>query len=134
MVSCRLFFDIKKEFLQTSSECSIEVHVRRTGELVSLTVTPRVTTYGDIVRMICERNPELDSTQYYIAVNYEKVMEDDWLFKIEDKNSRFQMIMKTKYLLEFIAEQSIQKQHLKPEMRHILNTYTPNTESKQILQ
>jgi hypothetical protein len=33
--------------------------------------------------------------------------------------------MKTKYLLEYIAEQSMQKQQLKPEMRHVLDTYTP---------
>jgi len=79
--------------------------------------------------MICERNPELDPNQYYIAANYEHVMENSSLFRKEHKNSRFQMIMKTKYLLEFIAEQAMQKQRLEPEIRQVLSTSTSNTES-----
>ena len=79
--------------------------------------------------MICERNPELDPNQYYIAANYEHVMENSSLFRKEHKNSRFQMIMKTKYLLEFIAEQAMQKQRLEPEIRQVLSKSTSNTES-----
>jgi len=52
-------------------------------------------------------------------------MNNNMLFEQRHKDMRFQMIMKTKYLLEYIAEQSMQKQQLKPEMRHVLDTYTP---------
>jgi hypothetical protein len=87
-------------------------------------------TYGDIIKRISEKVTELEPSHYYIAVNYESQMDDNMLFERGHKDLRFQMIMRTKYLLEYIAEQAMQKQRLKPEMRHILDTYTPNIARK----
>ncbi len=111
--------------LKTSEECTIQVHVRRTGDVVSIQVTPLLTTYGDIINIICERIKEPEPSHYYIASNYETEMENNILFEQKHKDMRFQMIMKTIYLLEYIAEQAMQKERLKPEMRHVLDTYTP---------
>ena len=94
--------------------------------MISLKVRPLITTYGDIIQMICERNPDLDPNQYYIASNYEIQMGDDTFFERDHQSFRLQMIMKTPFLLEYIAEQAMQRQKLKPEMRHILDT--PDTE------
>ncbi len=116
--------------LKASEEYTIQVYVRRTGEVVSIKVIPLVMTYGDIIKRICEKITELEPSHYYIAVNYESQMDDNMLFERGHKDLRFQMIMKTKYLLEYIAEQAMQKQRLKPEMRHILNRYTPDIARK----
>jgi hypothetical protein len=57
-------------------------------------------------------------------------MEDYMLFERKHEHLPFQMIMKTKWLLEYIAEQTMHKQRLKPEMRHVLDTYTPIVEGE----
>jgi small GTP-binding protein len=130
MVSLNLSFSFRNDYFQAAQECTIEVYVRRTGEVMSLKVIPLTTTYGDIIKMICERRTELEPSHYYIALNYEILMENNIPFRSELQNSRFQMIMKTKWLLEHIAEQAMQKERLKPEMRKVLDEYTPHVESK----
>jgi hypothetical protein len=118
---------------QASQECTIEVYVRRTGEVVPVKVIPLITTYGDIIKMICATRTQLEPSHYYIALNYETLMEDDRTFKNDHRNSRFQMIMKTKWLLEYIAEQTMQKQRLQSEIRKELDTCTPYVASKFFL-
>ena len=106
------------------------MYVRRTGEVVPVTVTPSVTTFGDIIEMICATRPNLEPSHYYIALNYETVMEDHSVYKSNHRDSRFQMMMKTKWLLEYIAEQTMQKQRLHQEIREELDASIPYTESK----
>ncbi|CAF4449561.1 unnamed protein product, partial [Adineta steineri] len=60
----------------TSEECTIEVHVRRTCEFISITVIPMVTTFGDIIKIICEKINEPEPSHYYIAMNNELEMEN----------------------------------------------------------
>lgn len=119
--------------LKASTEYTIQVHVRRTGEVIDVKVIPLQTTYGDIINMICDRVPNLDARQYYIAINYEIQMENYMLFEREHRNLQFQMLMKTKDLLLYIAEQSMQKQRLTPEKRHVLNVTIPISTSEYIL-
>jgi predicted XRE-type DNA-binding protein len=83
--------------------------------------------------MICATRTNLEPSHYYIASNYETVMEDDWTFKRDLQDSRFQMFMKTKWLLEHIAEHTMQKQLLQQEIGEELDTFIPNTESSKFL-
>jgi hypothetical protein len=80
--------------------------------------------------MICDKIEEPEPDHYYLALNYEKEMQDNMVFDPYHKNGRFQMIMRTKWLLEYIAEKAMQKQRLAPELRHVLDTDTPVTESE----
>ena len=57
-------------------------------------------------------------------------MRDDMVFQPRPENEQFQMIMRTKWLLEYIAEKAMQKQRLTPEMRHILDEDNSAVESE----
>ncbi len=52
------------------------------------------------------------------------------LFETGLENGQFQMIMKTKWLLEHIAEQTMGRKRLLPDMRPVLDTGNPTIESK----
>lgn len=93
-------------------------------------VVPSVSTYGDIIREICKKRRELDPSHYYIAMNYSKEMDENMLFEGDLKNARFQMFMKTKWLLEHIAEQAIHKKRLDHQEREELDTRTSQIERK----
>ena len=122
-------FDI---FSQTSNEHKIDVFVRRTGEIISVQVIPSVTTYGDIIREICKKRKDLDPSHYYIAMNYSTEMADDMTFDQSFKSTQFQMFMKTKWLLEHIAEQAMHKKQLKEDVIEELEIETSQVESKSI--
>ena len=77
--------------------------------------------------MICERISRFEPSHYYITANYEVQMEDHMYFEYGHRDFRFQMLMKTKWLLEYIAEQTMQRQRLKPEARHTLDEFIPST-------
>lgn len=106
--------------------------VRRTGEIVSVKVIPSVTTYGDIIREICKKRKALDPSHYFIALNYSTELDDDATFDESLKYARFQMFMKTKWLMEHIAEQAIQKKQLKEDVREELEIESSQIESKSI--
>ncbi|CAF1002648.1 unnamed protein product [Adineta steineri] len=97
----------------TSEECTIEVHVRRTCEFISITVIPMVTTFGDIIKIICEKINEPEPSHYYIAMNNELEMENHLIVQPHLMNQKFEMIMRTKWLLEIIAEQQMGRQYVK---------------------
>jgi hypothetical protein len=92
--------------------------------LISIPVIPLLTTYGDIIKTICEKIKEPEPSHYYVALNYETEMPDDMVFESRLKEQRFQMIMRTKWLLEYIAERTIQKRRLNPEILHALDIDT----------
>ncbi|CAF2934828.1 unnamed protein product [Rotaria sp. Silwood2] len=112
----------------TDEECTIQVHVRRTGEVVSIKVIPLLTTYGNIIKKTCKKIKEPEPSHYYMVFNYEYEMKDDMLFEERHKNGPFQMIMRTKWLLEYIAEQTMHKKQLEPNMRQLLDTDIPTVE------
>jgi hypothetical protein len=63
-------------------------------------------------------------------------MADNMVFELTHENQKFQLIMRTKWILEYIAEQTMQRQRMKPEIRQMLDMDTPVTEgiySKVIL-
>ncbi|CAF1044480.1 unnamed protein product [Rotaria sp. Silwood1] len=60
-----------------STICSIQVHVRRTGEMVNINVIPSTTTYDEIIRKVCERINEPEPSHYYLALNYEVELKND---------------------------------------------------------
>jgi hypothetical protein len=95
-----------------------------------------LTTYGDIVKIICEKIKEPEPDHYYLAMNYKTEMADNMVFELTHENQKFQLIMRTKWILEYIAEQTMQRQRMKPEIRQMLDMDTPVTEgiySKVIL-
>ncbi|CAF4881243.1 unnamed protein product [Rotaria magnacalcarata] len=92
-----------------SAICSIQVHVRRTGEMVTVNVEPSKTTYEEILREICRRTNEPEPSHYYLALNYEVQLENDDMFQLEQENNRFQLIMRARWLLEYLTE----KEHLR---------------------
>ncbi|CAF2077542.1 unnamed protein product [Rotaria magnacalcarata] len=92
-----------------SAICSIQVHVRRTGEMVTVNVEPSKTTYEEILREICRRINEREPSHYYLALNYEVQLENDDMFQLEQENNRFQLIMRARWLLEYLTE----KEHLR---------------------
>ncbi|UJR20595.1 hypothetical protein I4U23_023720 [Adineta vaga] len=100
-----------------SEKCTIQVYVRRTGEIVPVEVTFMSTTFGDIVKIICERINESEPSHYYISLNNETQMLNDMIFEPRHENQKFEMILKTKWLLERIAERSIQKERLQSKIR-----------------
>jgi hypothetical protein len=108
--------------LKASKECTIQVHVRRTGEVISIQVIPSLTTYGDIIKLICEKIKEPEPSHYYLALNYESEMQDDMLFEPGLENGRFQMIMRTKWLLEYIAERTMERKRLPVESKFHRNS------------
>ncbi|CAF0824288.1 unnamed protein product [Rotaria sordida] len=56
---------------------SIQVHVRRTGEMVNIDVIPSTTTYDEIIRKVCERINEPEPSHYYLTLNYEVELRND---------------------------------------------------------
>lgn len=70
-------------------------------------VTPGITTYGDIIKIVCEKSSGLDPSRYYIGANNEIELEDQLIFQRSHANYQLQMLKKTKYILEDIAEQSM---------------------------
>ncbi|CAF0855354.1 unnamed protein product [Adineta steineri] len=110
----------------TSEECTIEVHVRRTCEFISVKVIPMVTTFGDIIKIICETISEPEPSHYYIAMNNELEMENHLIVQPHLMNQKFEMIMRTKWLLEIIAEQQMGRQYVKlPSVSLVTNHEIP---------
>ncbi|CAF2754367.1 unnamed protein product [Rotaria sp. Silwood2] len=64
-----------------STICSIQIHVRRTGEMVNINVIPSTTMYDEIIRKVCERINEPASSHYYLALNYEVELKNDEIFQ-----------------------------------------------------
>ncbi|CAF3088419.1 unnamed protein product [Rotaria sp. Silwood2] len=87
-----------------STICSIQVHVRRTGEMVNINVIPSTTTYDAIIRKVCERINEPEPSHYYLALNYEVELKNDNIFQSQQQDGRYQLIMRTRWLLEYLAE------------------------------
>ncbi len=52
------------------------------------------------------------------------------LFEPGLENGRFQMIMRTQWLLEYIAERAMERKRLQSKMRPVLDTGNPAVESK----
>lgn len=104
--------------------------VRRTGEVIPVKVIPSVSTYGDIIQEICKKRRELDPSHYFIALNYSTEMNENMRFEGDLKNARFQMFMKTKWLMEHIAEQAIHKKRMDHVEREELDTQTSTIDRK----
>ncbi|CAF0882194.1 unnamed protein product [Adineta ricciae] len=97
-----------------SEKVRIQIYVRRTGEHVLIDVIPKLTTFGSIVKTVCERINDPEPSHYYISLNNEKEMFDDMVFEPSHASEQFQMIMRTKWLLEHIAAQAMRRQGIKP--------------------
>ena len=85
------------------SEVEIQVHVRQTGEVVNIPVIPLSTSYGEILNEVCRRIKQPHPENYYLAWRYEIELENNQLFQPEHLNGSFQMIMRSKVLIEYIA-------------------------------
>lgn len=109
---------------------TIQVHVRRTGEVISVEIRPSITTYGDIVKIICGKINESEPSHYYLALNYESEMQDDIVFDPRLVHERFQMIMRTKWLLQYIAERTMLKQQFKLEKNDTSDSHTSEREGE----
>jgi hypothetical protein len=84
-------------------DINVQVHVRRTGEMVSVSVSPLSTTFAEILNLVCERIKEPYPEDYYLTWNRKIELENDQIIKPEHLGGYFQMIMRTNRLLEYIA-------------------------------
>lgn len=87
-----------------STNYSIHVHVRRTGEVIEVSVTPSKTTHDEIIKNVCQRIREPEPSHYYLTLDYAVELENDHIFQRQREGARYQLVMRTKYLFEYLAE------------------------------